>query len=168
MSTKEKNLEEEYSEEDILEVKNFQEMIKNLTKSHGKNWVWFSIIVNTIFIWIMFVTGIFRSLNAILLTIFIPLMIFSYYARKSKHKIFFNKIMLVGCAGYVITAVIWLFAGYILFNAPWAPFYHFYHKLSDIPQAAILLILMGAIYGIVAYILYRFGKKREWKIFHYY
>ena len=162
MSTKEKILEEEDSEEDIMEVKNFQEKIKNLTKSHRKSWVLVSIIVNTVLIWIMYFTGNFRLLSAILITIFCPLAVFVvYYLRKSKYKILLNKIVLIGCAGYVITVVIWLFTGYILFNAPWAPFYH---KLSDIPQAAILLILMGAIYGIVAYILYRFGKKREWKI----
>ncbi len=166
MITKEKNLEEEYSEEDILEEKNFQEMIKNFMENYKKNWVWVNIggiTVNTIFLWYLFFLDISSLLFTILFTIFYPLVIIlAYYTTKSKHKILIKKIAMVGGFGYAITVVIWLFAGYILFWAPWAPFYH---KFSDIPLTAIQLILMGAIYGIVAYILYRFGKKREWKIF---
>ncbi len=153
------NKENYLEEEDILEE-------KNLTKSHRKRWVLVSIIVSTVLIWILYFTGNFRLLSAILITIFSPLAIFVvYYLRKSKYKILLNKIALVGCAGYVITVVIWLFAGRALLYAPWAPFYD---KLSEISRSVIILILMGAIYGIVAYILYRFGKNREWKIGWYY
>jgi len=190
MNTKEKGLEEEDSEEDILEEKNFQEKIKNLPKSYRKNWIWVSmekhrkswvwvsmekhrkswvwvsigcIIVYTFFFWYMYFIGIFSLFYPIFYTIFYPLAVFFiYYGLKSKYKVLINKIMLIGCAGFGITVVIWFFASYILItSAPWA-------LLQDVLPAnsrfAILLILMGAIYGIVAYILYRFGKKREWKI----
>ena len=135
-------------------------------ENYKKNWVWVSIggmIVNTFFLWYLFFIDISSLFNTILLTIFYPLAVFFvYYARKSKHKILINKIVLIGCAGFVITVVIWLFVVYIFISAPWALFYD---KLQVILRSPILLILMGAIYGIVAYVLYRFGKKREWKIF---
>ena len=38
MSTKEKGLEEEDSEEEILEEKNFQEKIKNFMENYRKNY----------------------------------------------------------------------------------------------------------------------------------
>ncbi|QEE14802.1 hypothetical protein DSAG12_00619 [Promethearchaeum syntrophicum] len=76
-----------------------------------------------------------------------------------------NKIMLVGCVGYVITVIIWLPSGYILVNASWAPLHN---VLSPNLEVTFILLLMVAIYGIVAYILYRFGKKREWHISPYY
>jgi amino acid transporter len=165
MSTKEKNLEEEDSEENILDEKNFQEKIKNYMEKHGKSWLWVSIgivIVYYFFIWYMFFIGISSLFNAIFYTIFYPLVVFFLINyRKLKHKVLINKIMLIGGLGSGITVVICLFAGYILFWGPWA-------LLQDVLPAnsrlAIALILMGAIYGIVAYILYRFGKKREWKI----
>ncbi len=169
MITKEKNLEEEDSEEDILEEKNFQEKFKNFMENYRKNWVWVSIggiTMSTFFLWYIYFIDIISLLNAILFTIFFPLTVFFvYYARKSKHKFLLNKIMLIGCFGYGITIFKWLFACYILIYAPWAPFYE---KLSEISRSVIILILMGAIYGIVAYILYRFGKKREWKIGPFY
>jgi hypothetical protein len=34
-----------------------------------------------------------------------------------------KKLVLIGCAGFVITVVIWLFVVYIFISAPWALFY---------------------------------------------
>ena len=75
------------------------------------------------------------------------------------------KIVIIGCGTLFLGCLIWLLSGYILITAPWAPLHDL---LTPNLEFAFLLILMGAIYGIMAYILYRFGKKREWKFSPYY
>jgi len=165
MNTKEKNLEEE-----MLEEKNFKEIIKNFWENCKKNWIWINlgaIITNILFTWVLYYFNIMSLRFAIIMTIVPPLaIILRYKVKELKHPILMNKIMLVGAGGFVITVPIWLYTWYLLINAPWAPI-----KLYLLPtwlQYAIMPIFFVLIYSIVGYFLYRFGAKREWHISPYY
>jgi len=158
--------------ENDLEEKNFKEIIKNFWENCKKNWFWINlgaIITNTFFIWVLYYFNIMNLRYAIIMTIVPPLGIILIYKIKNiksiNNLILINKIMLVGASGFVITVIIWLPSGYILFNAPWAPLNNL---LSPNLEFTFLLLLMVAIYGIIAYLLYRFGEKREWHISPYY
>jgi len=152
--------------------KNFQEIIKNFWENCKKNWVWINIgaIISSIpFLWVLYYFNIMSLRYAIIGTIVPPLGIILIYNVKNIKSIntliLMNKIMLVGAVGYVITVIVWLPSGYILVNAPWAPLHDL---LSPNLEFTFILLLMVAIYGIVAYLLYRFGEKREWHISPYY
>lgn len=163
MNTKEKNLEEDDSEEEILEEKNFQEIIKNFWENYKKNWVWVNIggiIMNTFFLWFLFFIDISSLLFTIFFTIFYPFaIILAYYARKSKRQNVIMKIVITGCGTLFLGCLIWLPSVYILITAPWAPLHDL---LTPNLKTAVIFILMGTIYRIVAYILYRYDEKREW------
>ena len=152
--------------------KNFQEIIKNFWENCKKNWLWINlgaISTNTFFVWVLYYFNIMILRYAIIMTIVPPLGIILIYNAKNIKSIntliLMNKIMLVGAGGYVITVIVWLPSGYILVNAPWAPLHDL---LSPNLEFTFILLLMVAIYGIVAYLLYRFGEKREWHISPYY
>ena len=173
MNTKEKNSEEEDSEEKILEEKKFKEIIKNFWENCKKNWVWINlgaIITNIFFVWGLYYFNIMSLRYAIIMTIVPPLGIILIYNVKNIKSIntliLMNKIMLVGAGGFVITVPIWLYAGYLLFNAPSAPIKSY--LLPIWLQYAIMPIIFVLIYSIIGYFLYRFGKKREWHISPYY
>ena len=121
MNTKEKNLEEEDSEEKILEEKNFTSKIKLFWENCKKNWLWINIggmIMNTFFMWILYFNDITSLRFAIVMTLVYPLaIILRYNVKKIKNLILLNKIILVGAGGFVMTVPIWLFVVYILINA---------------------------------------------------
>jgi len=162
MNSKDKSSEEKY----------FTSKLKLFWENCKKNWIWINlgaIITNTLFIWVLYYFNIMSLRYAIIGTIAPPLGIILIYNVKNIKNIniliLMNKIMLVGVVGYIITIIIWLPSGYILVNASWAPLHNL---LSPNLEIAFILLLMVAIYGIVAYILYRFGKKREWHISPHY
>ena len=143
---------------------NTKEKIKSFWKNYKKNWIWISIgycICNTPMQWLLFYFGIIDLMLAIFLTVFFPLMIIlAYYIRKSIHQKTIIKILLVGGGGFGFGGYIWLFLGYLLIQAPWAPLRIL---LGDAPiRGRILLLLLLPSCGIAAYIMYRIGKKRDW------
>ncbi len=173
MNSKEIYSEEEDSEDKILEEKNFKERIKNFWENCKKNWLWINIgaiIMNTFFSWVLYYFNIMSLRYAIIMTIVPPLGIILIYNVKNiksiKILISMNKIMLVGAGGFVMTVPLWLYAGYLLINAPSAPIN--LYLLPTWLQYAIMPIFFVLIYLIVGYFLYRFGEKREWHISPYY
>jgi len=89
-------------------------------------------------------------------------MFLAYYVRVSKHQKIFTKIILVGLGGYVFGLILWLFLGYLLITAPWAPLRIL--VLDAVLRGRILLLLLPTLCVIAGYIVYRVGKKREWRL----
>ena len=143
---------------------NTKEKIKSFWKNYKKNWIWISIgycICNTPMQWLLFYFGIIDLMLAIFLTVFFPLMIIlAYYIRKSIHQKTIIKILLVGGGGFGFGVYIWLFLGYLLIQAPWAPLRILIGDAGI--RGRILLLLLPTSCGIAAYIMYRIGKKRDW------
>ena len=144
---------------------NTKEKIKNFWKNYKKSWIWVSIgtCIGLIYMkWVLFYFGIIDLMLAIFLTVLYPLSIFLvYYIRVSKHQKIIIKIGLVGCCGYVLGLILWLFLGYLLIQAPWAPLRIL---IGDaVIRGRILLLLLPTFYAIGGYIMYRIGKKRKWR-----
>ena len=99
--------------------------------------------------------------NTLLSTLLIiPLMYYFFnYFRKSKHQTIIIKIMLVGCGGFSLGIFIWFFIGYTFIMAPWAPL----NNLTGVLRQRIFLLLLIFSWGLAAYIMYRIGKKRDWR-----
>ncbi len=145
---------------------NVKEKIKNFWKNYKKNTIWVSIglCMGLIYMkWVLFYFGIIDLMLAIFLTVLYPLSIFlAYYIRVSKHQKIIIKIGLVGCCGYVFGLILWLFLGYVLITAPWAPLRVLI--LDAVLRGRILLLLLPTLCVIAGYIVYRVGKKREWRL----
>lgn len=145
-------------------IMNTKEKIKNFWKALKKNMLWVNIGTCTVLIymkWVLFYFRIIDLMLAIFLTVLYPLLIFlAYYGRKSKHQKIIIKIGLVGCCGYVFGLILWLFLGYLLITAPWAPLRVLI--LDAVLRGRILLLLLPTLCVIAGYIVYRVGKKREW------
>ena len=132
-----------------------------------EKWLWVNIgsyIVGTILFWWLFFIGIINLMTAIFLTILnfliIPLMYYFFnYFRTSKHQKIIIKIVLVGCGALALGGILWIFSGYVLIAAPWAPL----RVLDAVLRGRILLLIVLLSYGLAAYIMYRIGKKREWR-----
>ena len=144
---------------------NTKEKIKNFWKNHEKGWIWFSIgtCIALIYMkWVLFYFGIINLMLAIFLTVLYPLSIFlAYYIRVSKHQKIIIKIGWVGCCGYVFGTILWLFLGYLLIQAPWAPLRIL---IGDaVIRGRINLLILISSYAIGGYIMYRIGKKRKWR-----
>ena len=158
MNGEEQNLKEQDSE-----VKNFKLQIMNFWENYKANWVWVNIgalSTSTFFLWLLFLLDILSLVKTIFYTMLFPsLLIMRYYIMKSTRKDLITKIVFVGCGGYTITVVIWLFAGSILIVGSNPLLHGLWPQELD---WVFLLILMGLIYGIVAYLMYRYGEKKEW------
>ena len=143
-----------------------KEKIKNFWKAYKKNWLWVNIggcIFSTFTLWLLFSLGVINLVIAILLTVFYPFAIFlAYYGRISKHQKIITKIVLVGGGGYVFGVILWLFLGYLLITAPWAPLRILI--LDEVLRGRIFLLLLPTLCVITGYIMYRVGKKREWRL----
>jgi len=147
-------------------VMNTKEKIKNFWKAFKKNWLWVSIgayISAAITFWLLFYIEIVNLVFAIFFTVFPPLSMFLvYYIRVSKHQKIIIKIGMVGCGGYVFGLILWLFLGYLLIQAPWAPLRIL---IGDaVLRGRILLLLLPILCVIAGYIVYRVVKKREWRL----
>ena len=111
-----------------------KENYKNFWKKLNEKWLLVNIIsyiVGTILFWWLFFIGLINLMTAIFLTILNPLILvliyyFFNYVRVSKHQKLITKIVLVGFGGLVFGGILWLFLGYLLITAPWAP-------LQDLP-----------------------------------
>ncbi len=144
-----------------------KEKIKNFWKRFNENWLWVNLgafIGGTIIFWLLFFIGIISLMTAIFSTILNPLILalvyyFFKYFRVSKHQMIFTKIILVGCGTLALGCPIWLFIGYVLITAPWAPL----QALPAVLRGRILLLVVISSYGLAAYIIYKIGKKREWR-----
>jgi len=151
---------------DIKEM-NKEENHKSFWKKFSERWLWVNIvsyIVGTILFWWLFFVGIINLMNAIFFTIlnflFLPLLYyFVIYFRESKHQKIVIKIALVGGGGYVLGFIAWFIIGYALIQAPWAPL----QALPPVLRGRIFLLLLPTLCGIAAYIMYRIGKKRNWR-----
>ncbi len=146
--------------------KNLKEKIKNFWKNYKKNWYWVyigSYIGLTFMNWVLFSFGIIDLMLAIFFTVFIPLAGFlAYYGRKSKHQESITKIVLVGYGGLGLGGIMWFITGYILIAAPWAPLRVL--VLDAVLRGRILFLLLPTLCVIATYIMYRVGKKREWRL----
>ena len=161
------------NEEMTSKNKNFTSKLKLFWENCKTNWLWINIgaiIMNTFFSWVLYYFNIMSLRYAIIMTIVPPLGIILINNVKNIKSIntliLMNKIMLVGVVGFVITIPIFLFAGYLLIVAPWAPI-----NLYLLPVwlvYAIYPLIFILIYSIIGYLLYRFGAKREWHISPYY
>ncbi len=148
--------------------RNLKENHKSFWKKFNEKWLWVNIgsyIVGTILFWLLFFTGIIKLMTVIFLTILnfliMPLMYYFFnYFRESKHKNIIAKIAYIGCGGYLLGLIIWLLTSSALLNASWAPL----HSLPQGLKTTILLLLMVPSYGVAVYIMYRIGKKRDWKL----
>ncbi len=147
-------------------VMNVKGKIKGFWKEFKQNWLWVNIggcIFSTFMLWLLFSLGIINLVIAILLTVFYPFAIFlAYYGRISKHQKIIIKIVLVGFGGWGIGCPIWIFLAYVLIAAPWAPLQVL--VLDAVLRGRIHLLLMVSSYVLGAYIMYRVGKKREWRL----
>ena len=161
---KKKNLEVEDLEEEIVDKKNFKDLIKSFLINFRKNGIWVNIgviISNTGFLWILYFYQITSLLFTISFSLGYPLVVFSiYFAQRSNRQVLVTKIELIGIGGFAIAFWICLFSLYFLRVAPWAPF----HEVSAWEKKYYFdLGLLGIIYVIVAYLIYRYGNKKEWK-----
>lgn len=147
--------------------RSIKEKIKNFWKRFNENWLWVNlgaIIVGAIIFWWLFFIGITSLMTAIFSTILNPLILvlvyyFFKYFRVSKHQTIFMKIIIVGCGTMTLGGLIWLFTGYVFITAPWAPL----QNLPALLRGRILLLVVLSSYALAAYIMYRIGKKREWR-----
>jgi len=144
-----------------------KEKIKNFRKTLIENWLWVnlgSVVAGVIIYWGLYFIGSVSLMTAIFSTILHPLILvlvyyFVKYFRVSKHQTIVTKIILVGGGTLGLGMLIWIFTGYVLIIAPWAP-------LQDLPallRGRILLLVVISSYGLAAYVMYRIGKKREWR-----
>jgi len=149
--------------ENNTKERNLKEKIKNFWKNYKKNILWVNIgscTCLTIMNWAFFFLGFVNLAIVILFTVFYPLLIIlGYYIKVSKRQKIITKIMLVGCGGFVLGDIIWLLTGSAVLYAPWAPL----HSLPQGLKITILLLLMVPSFGFSVYIMYRIGKKREWR-----
>jgi len=144
-----------------------KEKHKSFWKKFNEKWFWVNIgsyIGGIILFWWLFFTGIINLMTAIFLTIInfliIPLMYYFFnYFRESKHQRTISKIMLIGCGGFTFGGILWFITGYLFIAAPWAPL----QTLPPVLRGRIFLLLLPTLCGIAAYIMYRIGKKREWR-----
>ena len=148
---------------------NTKENYKSFWKKFNEKWLWVNIgvyIVGTILFWWLFFISIINLMTAIFLTILnfliIPLMYYFFnFFRESKHQTIIIKIVLVGCGSLALGVPIWFITGYLLVQAPWAPLRIL---IGDaVIRGRILLLIVILSYGLAAYIMYKIGKKREWR-----
>ena len=141
------------------------EEIKNFWNEFKKQWLWVNIgayMMIMMINWIGFFLGSIEFEITILISFIYPLIIISiYYIRKSKHQInIYKGIWIVG-GGISLGFPIWALFFFIFFGAPWAPLHEWQGTLRDI----ILILSVIPSYSLAAYIMYRLGKRRDFRPF---
>ena len=144
-----------------------KEKFKNFWKRFNENWLWInlgSVVAGVIIYWGLYFIGRVSLMTAIFSTILHPLILvlvyyFVKYFRVSKHQTIFTKIILVGFGTIALGGIIWIFTGAVLIAAPWAPL----HDLPAVLKGRILQLVVISSYALAAYIMYRIGKKRDWR-----
>jgi len=146
----------------ILKIK---DKIKNFWSEFKKHWLWVSIgsyIGATMISWLEYFLGSMNLWVAMGVTFITPIILFIlYYIRKSKYqRNIYKGIWIVG-GGLSLGWPIWMFISYFFIVAPWAPFYESQGTLKDI----IFILTIMPSYSLAAYIMYRLGKKRDFRPF---
>ena len=144
-----------------------KEKIKNFWKRFNENWLWVNLgafVAGAIIFWGLYFIGSVSLMTAMFSIILNPIILvltyyFVKYFRVSKHQTIFMKIILVGFGTMTLGGIIWLFTGYVFITAPWAPL----QGLPAILRGRILQLVVISSYALAAYIMYRIGKKREWR-----
>lgn len=145
----------------------YKDKVKSSTKIFQKfkeNWLWVNIggiIVHTVFLWVLYYYEITSLGFTIGFTLFYPLMIIlAVLIKKSKNPQLIYKIVFIGCFGYLIGLIFWLFISYLLINAPWAPFSEILVGKTRLGIHIFTLFLFSALSMLLLYLI---GKKKEWK-----
>lgn len=145
------------------EKEDLKKKVQKFWTQFKKNWLWINIGAygsSLIIFWPLFIIGVIDLLLMLIITIGHPLFILiAYYGRVPKYEKIIGKIMLVGCGGFSLGGFLWLFLSAILIGSEWGP-------LSGLPpllRGRLNLLLLFTSWGISSYIMYRFGKKRDWK-----
>ena len=147
--------------------RNLKENNNSFWKKFNEKWLGVNIgcyIVGIILFWWLFFIGIINLMRTIFLTILnllvLPVIYYFFnYFKGSKHQTIIIKIVLVGCGALALGVPIWFFIGYTLIMAPRAPL----NNLPDVLRGRILILVVLSSYGLATYIMYRIGKKREWR-----
>ena len=139
--------------------------IKNFWKEFKKQWLWVNIgayMMIMIINWIGFFLGSIEFGITILISLIYPLIIIGiYYTRKSKYqRNIYKGIWIVG-GGISLGFPIWGFFYFFFIGAHWAPF----HELQGTLNAIISILFLIPSYILAAYIMYRLGKKRDFRPF---
>jgi len=141
------------------------EEIKNFWNEFKKQWLWVNIgayMMIMMINWIGFFLGSIEFEITILISFIYPLIIISiYYIRKSKYQRNIYKGIWIVCGGISIGFPIWAFISYFFVGAHWAPFHESQGTLKDI----IFILTIIPSYILAAYIMYRLGKKRDFRPF---
>ena len=141
-----------------------KEKIKNFWEEFKQNWLWISIgvyIGTTVMGWVEYFRGFIPLMGIFLPTFVIPTFLFGiYYIRKLNSRTIYKYVWIIGGAAS-IGGLIWFGVAYILQGAPWAPFRD-YPLIFRIPFDIITIVLCWALGG---YIMYRLGKKRDFRPF---
>ena len=141
-----------------------KEKIKNFWNEFIKHWLWVNIGAYLMIMMINW-TGFFLSSIefeiAFLITFIYPVIILSiYYIRKSKYQRTIHKIVWIVCGGLCLGFPIWASFFFILIGASWAPL----NEVQDNLKAYISILFLVPSYSLAVYIMYRLGKKIEWKL----
>jgi hypothetical protein len=113
------------------------------------------------FIWYLFYIDLASLLNALLFSLLYPLAILELYDQtKTGDQIDYIKYIIIGCGGFGFGGILWLIFSYCLVLAPWAPL----NKIPRTLKEIAFLILSFCSCSFAAFIAYRFGRKRKWKI----
>ena len=142
-----------------------KEKVKKFWEEFKQHWLWINIggyMGITMMNWLGYFLG-FISLEITLIFTFIlpPILISIYYTRKSRYQRSIYKIVWVVGGGVSLGWVIWVSIGYTLVGAPWAPL----HESRGIMREITLILPMVPSYCLAAYIMYRLGKKRDFRPF---
>lgn len=143
-----------------------RERKKNRTfgKSIVENWLWISIGVYigvALTLWLLFFYG-FGVLGIAISFSFIAPLIFLgiYYIRKLESRTAGKYIWIV-CGGLFFGGIMWFGLAYIFYSAPWAPLRNSPPIIFNI-YSITSLVFSWALGG---YIMYRLGKKRDFRPF---
>ena len=137
---------------------------KTLRDKIRENWLWINIggiIANTVFLWVLYFYDIIGLGFTIGFTLFYPAMIIlAVLVRNAKNPQLIYKIVFIGCFGYLIGLVFWLFFSYLLINASWAPLSNIIVGKTRLWVHIITLLLFSALAMVTLYLI---GKKKGWK-----
>jgi len=140
-----------------------KEKIKKFWNEFKKNWLWINIgfyIGITIVNWIGYFFGFITLEITIIFTLMYPLILFGvYYIKKSKYQKNIYKLVWVVGFGLPLGGIMWFCIIYIFHGAPWAPL----RNSPLLVQIVFSVISTVLCWALGMYIMYRVGKKREWR-----
>jgi hypothetical protein len=145
-----------------LELK---ERVKAWLKEFRENFILVligSFLANLPLLWYLYFIEIINLASAIMLTLFYPIaIVLIYYGERledTDNKLFFKIIMMV-IGGVGFGGIIWFLSGYLLLQAPWAPF----HTINPSIRGRLLLFLLIPSFIVGACVMYKIGESKNWK-----